>query len=187
MRNKIGTMFLASAVALAFIGGSYAMWSETIVMSGTVNTGKVDIAWSLHGCGDTDDLNPDPLKDVSEIEAVINDAGVLVITITNAYPCIDYWVWFDVTNVGTVPVHFAVETNPPELFASGVITIDNIVGTQLHTGESWDGYLHFHMTNLLWDTVLSQDPLYWVQGGGPYSFTVTIHGFQYNEDWPPAP
>ena len=199
MKNRIGTLFLASAVALAMIGGSYAMWSETIIMSGTVSTGTVDIAWSLDGFGDSEIEG----KDVRHISAYIDDDpdnatyGQLIVAIYGAYPCIDYWVDFDVTCVGTVPVHFAVECTPAYLFTSGIITITpasgygplagydangNYIGTQLHEDDSWYGRLNFHFDNILWDTVLS--PNGWVQGGGPWTFTVTIHGFQYNEVWP---
>ena len=40
---KIGAIFLVSVMALAAIGGGYAAWFDTITISGTVNTGNVDI------------------------------------------------------------------------------------------------------------------------------------------------
>lgn len=40
---KIGTIFLISILALAGIGVGYAAWTDTITVSGTVNTGNVDI------------------------------------------------------------------------------------------------------------------------------------------------
>jgi hypothetical protein len=180
MRNKIGVMFLSSAIALAMVGGSYAMWSETIVMSGTVQTGTVDIAWSLEGYGDSEIAG----KDVSSIGATIDQNGNLVVTITGAYPCIDYWVDFNVECIGSIPVHFGITSTPAYLFDSGIITIisDNgqpLVGTQLHHDEQWFGRLNFHITNDLWTNVLV--PQGWAQGGGPYTFTVSITGYQYNE------
>jgi len=41
MRSKIGVIFLVSVLALAGIGISYAGWTDSIAVSGTVQTGKV--------------------------------------------------------------------------------------------------------------------------------------------------
>lgn len=41
--KKMGLMFLALVIALAGIGGAYAAWTDTLTISGTVNTGTVDI------------------------------------------------------------------------------------------------------------------------------------------------
>jgi len=42
-KNKIGTIFLISALALAGVGISYAGWTDTITISGVVETGTVDL------------------------------------------------------------------------------------------------------------------------------------------------
>jgi len=41
-RNKIGVVFLMSALVLAGVGISYAGWTDTITISGEVSTGSVD-------------------------------------------------------------------------------------------------------------------------------------------------
>ena len=42
-KNKVGIMFLVSMLAMAGIGISYAGWTDTISVEGTVSTGNVDI------------------------------------------------------------------------------------------------------------------------------------------------
>jgi len=180
MKNKIGMMFISSAIALAMLGGSYAMWSETIYVNGSVDTGKFDLAWSIYPPTDNEAVN----KDFSHAEAYIDANGVLQITIINAYPCITYTIPFDITNVGTMAAHFYDFTvNPIEWKNAGIITIipqvpyPDITVAQIHPGESWYGFLQFHFTN---EDGFAQD-----ETAGDitpnYSFSVTITGHQYNE------
>ena len=42
----IGTIFMILVIALAFLGVGYALWSETLTISGTVSTGEVDVEFS---------------------------------------------------------------------------------------------------------------------------------------------
>ena len=200
--NKIGIVFLVSVMALAGVGSSYAMWYEDLFMDVTVTTGTFDIEWSLEAWDDDEIAEKD---DVSTIDAYIEDDeasadyGKLIVTLTGVYPCINYWVDFNIHSLGSVPAHFEngweFDTTGQALFDSGVITIENIdpptgaVGipgddittVQLHQGDSWYGRLNFHLTNELWDDPCV-DPLGWEQGGGPYTFTISIMGHQYNED-----
>ena len=57
---KIGAIFLISVLALAGVGVGFAAWTDTITISGTVNTGDVDInvvgysgtwVYKVYGCG----------------------------------------------------------------------------------------------------------------------------------------
>lgn len=41
--KKVGLILLALVLALGVLGVGYAMWSDTLLISGTVNTGTVDI------------------------------------------------------------------------------------------------------------------------------------------------
>ena len=188
--NKIGVLFLVTALALAGVGTSYAMWSEIITIDGSVTAGSLDIEWSLEGY---DDDEIDGKDDTSSIAAYLTDDGVLHVELYGVYPCINYWVDFDVHSVGTVPVHFALTCTPPELFDSEIIKIipddgyallygydaaGNYIGTQLHQDEHWYGRLNFHITNELWTDVLV--PLGWYQGG-TFSFEIELMGHQYNE------
>ena len=48
---KIGAMFLISILALAGIGMGYAAWTDTITITGSVNTGSVE--WAFTGYSGT--------------------------------------------------------------------------------------------------------------------------------------
>jgi hypothetical protein len=183
--NKIGAMFIISAFVLAGIGGSYAMWSETIVMSGTVTAGSLDFKWSIVGTDDTEI----PEKDLtSGITAVLsNNDNTMTVTVTGAYPCIYYYVYFDIDCIGTVPVHFNdfVIDAPTGWVSQDIITIgpDNvnhpgqlvITDLQLHQSEHWYGVLAFHFTNIQSEDIP-------IAQGTTYVFTVSLFGYQYNEE-----
>ena len=183
------------------------MWSETITIDGSVTAGSLEIEWSLEGYGDTEAGN----KDVSSIYAVITgdpnigDGNTLTITLDGVYPCIDYWVDFNIHCTGSVPVHFKKGFEFDDvgqfLYDKGILTITNvpdpaiahgftvvpglIEDAQLHFCYAWFGHFNFHLTNDLWDLCaksVDEGGLGWVQGGGPYTFTIDIMGHQYNED-----
>jgi len=157
-------MFLSTAIALAFVGVSYAAWADDIAMSGTIYTGTVDIGWSEYG------VVAPPYSTI--VTSITGDT--LYITIYNAYPCVDYVINFDIHCIGSVPVHF------PSDFAftadyPGTIAITPYPGynpiywtsTILTQGASWYGTLTIH---------LAEDAVQ----GGTYHFTATITGQQYN-------
>jgi len=190
---KIGVLFLVALMALTGVTAGYAMWSETININGTVTTGTVGIKWSYVTDSATDDEISGKETTSSVSASLSADENTLTVTILGAYPCITYSVPFDITSTGTVPVHFKNGFVITPAYLSGIITIAHnpdaaynaetadITLAQLHTGDSWHGILTFHITNVLWDTVLV--PNGWVQGNtaAPYSFTVSIMGHQYNE------
>ena len=97
MKSKMVGLFALVMIALTVAGFAYAHWSETLVLSGTVKTGKLDLAWSCK-CWD----NEGELKDVGKISCNIED-DTLTITVENAYPCYEVGGTIDIKNVGTVP------------------------------------------------------------------------------------
>jgi len=97
MKSKMVGLFALVMIALTVAGFAYAHWTEKLVINGTVNTGKLDLAWSCE-CWDNDD----ELKDVGEISCNIED-DTLTITVNNAYPCYEVGGTINITNVGTVP------------------------------------------------------------------------------------
>jgi len=131
---KIGVLFLVAVMALAGAGAGYALWSETITISGIVNTGEVDIQFSDQKSNDpTGALSLDPKehgawtfdpalwtwngarwdKDVASIDCLLSKVGTetnndgmdtLTATITNGYPCYHGNIAFSIGNVGTIPV-----------------------------------------------------------------------------------
>jgi hypothetical protein len=96
-------------LALTGMGVSYGLWSETLTINGTVQTGEVEAAWVDVWCMDA---GPDPygppgdLKDVGSTTVSIDPdhPQTMYVTVHNGYP--SYYNDCKVTfqNTGTVPV-----------------------------------------------------------------------------------
>lgn len=149
------TLFsLVAVLALAGMGLTYTLWSETLEVDGTVNTGTLDVSIS----GDTTEkvgvggwvLGEDEIGDIPgwELKPAAANCDVqgsfvgttgpgesgadntLTVTVTDAYPSFYCIVTVTVTNDGSVPVH----VNEPALVAgstagiSGVGSLDAYVG-----------------------------------------------------------
>ena len=96
-------------VMLASIGIAYAMWSETLRINVTVNTGEVDVEWSKYWSNDTTEKPEVPLDvtTVKIVEEKYDEEGDLIklgVTIENAYPCYKVGIYGMVDNIGTIPV-----------------------------------------------------------------------------------
>jgi len=132
--KKLGLLCLAIVMALGTMGIGYAMWFDTLNITGTVNTGRV--SWSFVSVAVLDHLgpgnppvyfpttNPDytcaPVgfvpgsqgyfwpsdKNVGWGEATIGGTGNDTITLNfyNTYPCYFNMVSFYVRNDGTIPI-----------------------------------------------------------------------------------
>ncbi len=106
--NKLVGTFLALMVFATMFGVAYAMWSETLKVNVTVNTGEVDIEWSSVECND-EGIDPGYDKDVASCNVRIIDleeeeAAKIHVEISNAYPCYTVVITGVVDNVGTIPV-----------------------------------------------------------------------------------
>lgn len=163
---KLGVIFLVSIMALAGVGASCALWSETLYIDGTVNTGILDATWSVEEWGDTEIEG----KDYSCIDAW-SEGYTLFVTLTNAYPCITYWVAVNIENTGTIPFHIywdgIIEWDFP-----GTVTFDpDPTGEQIHPDEAWYGTLEIHLNNdALEETI--------------YTFSTDLVVHQWNEQYP---
>lgn len=190
----IWAIFMILVIALALLGVGYAVWSETLTISGSVQTGEVDVEFSQYPVEECVDVNgvltcPEPPEKAAAANCTVawsntatdpNDTGAnrLQVTVTGMYPSYHCKVGFDVTSTGSVPVHVWrpvpdgtipawVATNFQDCYADGV---------QLHQGESTNECtMDLHFTN-------DQAP---PEGSGPYTFGWTILATQWNED--PAP
>lgn len=146
--RKIGLLCLALVLALGTLGVGYALWSEDLYIDGYIETGDVDVDWSL-----VDWWADDP-KDASSIDAYIID-DTLYVDIYNAYPSIWYYVMFDIHCVGSVPVHlgdFVISRgNLPSLATLNIYMIDwpdwPIVPIQLHESNVAYGVIEIHLDN----------------------------------------
>ncbi|MEM1526379.1 MAG: hypothetical protein QW775_07830 [Ignisphaera sp.] len=108
MQTKSITPILAIVVVLAVVASALAMWYDMLKIAVTVNTGEVDVEFSPPTVEEFES------KDVATCTAMLenveeegpddNDLD-LIIEISNGYPGYKCKVTFDVTNVGTIPVH----------------------------------------------------------------------------------
>jgi predicted ribosomally synthesized peptide with SipW-like signal peptide len=120
--KKIGAICLALILALGSLGVGYAMWSDTVVINGTVDTGKLVIGFQEVTSYDFEDEATEyPAKDVGDIDAEkIIKVGIhwsefdqkfldifdqILVTANNTYPGYKAHVVYTVANGGTIPVH----------------------------------------------------------------------------------
>ncbi len=105
------------ALLFAAIGVAYSLWSQTLTVKTTVNTGEVKVAFDPDSLSVTDNgadpqasgyNNGDNLDVASASLQVSNtvdgNAIELTFTISNAYPGYSVCANFDVMNIGSIPV-----------------------------------------------------------------------------------
>jgi hypothetical protein len=179
---------MVMVIALAAVGIGYGLWAETLYLDGEVYTGTVDIEFSGPYIEEGVDVNgqyttPPPAgKDTVLCEAFLGgpdgdsevDFGYdqMTILVEGLFPSYHCKVGFDVTNIGTVPVH----VHHPNCYVPPWVFIDYSDcyehGFQLHPGEStpWC-WIDIHFTN--------DDGV--PEGSGPYFFDLQVLAEQWNE------
>jgi len=163
--KKIALLALALVLALGSLGVAYAMWFEDLYIEGYVETGTLDAEWSI------DDWGDDETKDFSSVEPyIIGDT--LYIDVYNAYPCVTYFVDFDVYNAGTIPFHVCNLTCDFANFP-GDASVTAVDPFQVHPGYHGYGTIELHMLN-------AYDP----QENSVYTFSCDLKAVQYNEACP---
>ena len=192
----IGTLIMVLIVALALLSVGYALWSETLTITGTVYTGEVDVEFSTYPEEECVDVNgiqvcPEPTEKELAAECTVewlgpdadsngdDGADQLVVNIVGMYPSWHCKVKFDVTNTGSVPVHVkwpVATTAIPEWVAADFSTCyqENV---QLHQGDTTGiCEIDIHFTN-------DQAP---PEASGPITFGWEILAHQWNELPPPV-
>lgn len=183
--KKLGIICLALVLALGTLGVGFALWSETLYIEGTVDTGEVAAEWTGCYCFDQGlDPNPDGSnkgKDVGSTVCEIEPEArhLLLITVENAYPC--YWndCQVEITNTGTVPIIFEDMVITPHDFVlasayganDGEVWIDLVNGVgeiQLEPEESTALSFKIHVEQCAEELAT-------------YTFTIEILWVQYNE------
>lgn len=177
----LGIMAMILIVALATMGIAYGLWEEKLVIDGTVYTGEVDVGFSGPWPFEWVDVNGSPqmepdIKDkYAECYAWRWDADPgsdgeegITVEVVGAYPSYHCWVVFDVSNIGTVPVHVSHPYGeaPPWVQVHACYP----PWWQIHRGESVWGSILIHFTND--DKVGENDR---------YEFHFTIDALQWNE------
>jgi predicted ribosomally synthesized peptide with SipW-like signal peptide len=169
MKSKVAGLFAVVLIALAVLGFSYAWWTETLTISGTITTGELDVAFTgtpSKSCSDymTCDVN---LVDGGEPDLPGHtDMSKMTVTVENAYPCGWCNITFTITNVGSIPAKFTGMTGdvPSQLS----VTLEGInVGDTIAVGRSKTCTLKIHVE----------------EGAGEstsYTFTLTLNFGQFN-------
>jgi len=194
---KIGAIFVISFMALAGTGSAYALWYDYLHLDVDVETGWIGAEWSVEAVYDSE---PDD-KDFSHVEAILstwggtaddpNLNGRMFVHIYNGYPCINYYVNFNIDNTGTIPIHIG----DPEVYVPGnnnlngdgldygtidffdmsgdIIVWDDI---QIHPNQAFYGTMVIHFNNDL-------------PQGGPdvpaiWIYCVEFPYYQWNEPYP---
>jgi len=168
--GKITGVVMITALALLFVGGSYAMWSETLRINVTVNTGEVDVKWSGWSVSESDHGKPWVANTSVTVEANDSegDAIKLAIVMNNTYPC--YWanVSLVVDNIGSIPVKLyssnITGVNESALYVNLVKPVD----TQIDPGENATYILQIHVLQNATENTT-------------YKFNVTLIFAQWNE------
>jgi hypothetical protein len=174
METKMTAIFAVLMIALMLAGVSYALWSKTLYIDGTVHAGNVNAEIIAGSSWDTEESG----KDVSSISCYVDTGtGHLIVTVTNAYPCIDYYQAFSIHCTGSIPVKVqSITVTGNTIPASGVAEIipdpnqnpDIAVGLQLEQNDYAYGVVHVHLDN------------HAVQGA-TYTFNFEILLVQWNE------
>lgn len=189
--GKLAALFAATIVALAGTGIAYAHWSETMAISGNVETGELD--WEItsvtlndpldqndFNCGDGF-VDPWPFrteKDVGYMTYTQIDERTLQVTLHNTYPGYYGETSFYVHNSGTIPfiikrgyfngIEFT-DIGHIEVFGDDYeVRYGNNFGAQIHPCSS---------AELSFDTHVFQS----AEMGATYTFTLEIEAVQWNE------
>jgi len=187
MNGKMAAIFGVLIIGLAVMAASYAYWTETLSVSGSVATGELDAQFTAAFTDDDGTVNnatlddgddgrdpsslgPNPTRyayDVATSVASITGPHAAEITVANSYP--DYYTtaWFDINNTGTIPVNISgvnLVNVPTELDVTKVV---DPTGTILEPGETAQLGIGVHVTS----------------GAGEnatYTFSVTVDVEQFN-------
>jgi predicted ribosomally synthesized peptide with SipW-like signal peptide len=125
MKTKAGILCLVLVLCLIGSAVGLALWSDTLTISGTVNTGNIDPVYTAavsnddgvaDAAFDPDDDGADPeepqtagvpcvryLGDSASTTVGFSDKE-LSVSLVEAFPSYYPTVWYDITNEGTVPV-----------------------------------------------------------------------------------
>ncbi len=157
MNTKPVMGILAALVLFASVGAAMALWSDSLKINTTIETGEVRVDFDSWNCSD---VNADPQaqgydnsenKDVAQciVEPEIYDETGSVIklnvTLNNTYPGYHVIIYFNVTNTGTIPVKllsmsYSNFTEEDDAALNVWLVAPN--DTQIHAGEEGEYELH---------------------------------------------
>lgn len=187
MNKKLTAIFATMLIALSLAGVSYAMWSKTLYINGTVNTGDVNaiwtsaINWDPPGPPPSLDPNPDGTrkdKDVGWTEVSGVGTQELTVTVHNGYPSYFNDIEIEWEYTGSIPAYFVSITIIPDGFPlasayganDGPIWVHVVNGypIQVHDGDTGAHSFKIHVEQCAAELAT-------------YTFTVELLFVQWNE------
>jgi len=172
MNGKMAAIFGVLIIGLAVMAASYAQWTETLNVSGSVATGSLDAGFSACSCSDSDGDGVYAGEGIVSCELKDNDGDgdneLAEISITNAYPGYKATCTLTIMNTGSIPLHVkSVNINNPNPDELSVSITDDPTCTILDAGET----VTFGVEALVTENAAEESD---------YSFTVTVDIEQFN-------
>jgi predicted ribosomally synthesized peptide with SipW-like signal peptide len=169
MKSKMAALFASVLIALAVVGFTYAWWTETLTISGTITTGELDVEFTgayTSSCSEYMSCSVN-FEDGGETDPTPGDLSKMEVTVSNGYPCGWCNVTFTIHNCGTIPAKVTAINIPT--VAGLEISVEGIsVGTQINPSQNVSPTLKIHVAESA--SMNSQ-----------YTFTVTIVFGQWNQ------
>lgn len=181
MQKKFMILPIFLVLALAMTGVAYGHWSKVITVSGTVESGTLNLIIVAGSPSDGDTgIDPGYDKDIADTTIVIDpdDNQKAIITITNAYPSYSVIWHLTIRNVGTIPAKLqAIIVTAPDCIDA---TAWDGLGVQLDP-ESWGGEPTYYQEDVSGEIHVLQN----AEQDTPYTFTVEFVYVNWNEYVPP--
>ena len=180
--KKFLILGVVAVIALSALAVGYAHWTKTLYIDGTVTTGTFGVEWSQPtGWGENDHG-----KDVGTCDYVFTaDSDTFTVNMGVAYPSYECWIeGLDIHGIGTVPADIDVVANtsspyieirlynvtwkgtaitvPGDPGVAGVeyLTLQNLVGYQLHNCDVLEFDLWFHVLQEVGGVTIAQETGY---------------------------
>jgi len=143
LRTVVPVLLLVAVVA-----GAVAMWSDTLKINATIETGEVKVKFSTFECVEEPEAEGKDVGSCTVVGEIFDGEEMpvkLKVTVSNAYPSYHVIVYFTVDNVRSIPVKlFSYEfvgVDAEALDVWLVIPED----TQIDPGYSSPYELHIHV------------------------------------------
>ena len=156
MKSKISIIFIVSMFAFLSVSVAYSLWTDEVVIWADIHTGTLEVEWNY------DSYTIYPENPDSTVDGIItnwdtskpDDLNCLKVVINNPIPSVSYKIYFDISCIGSIPVHFTpweIDTNLPDLCYQYDVHLDYIKNSdgetivdepisiyeiQLHEGET---------------------------------------------------
>jgi len=160
MKSKGLALFAVVLIALAVLGFTYAYWTETLYIEGSIETGKLDVAFT----GTPTASCSDYMECTVDLENG-DDTSKMTVMVSNAYPSGWCNVTFEIHNCGTIPAKVKA-INIPEVSGLTISIEDLSVGQEIGVSKTASATLKIHVGDVVENS--------------QYTFAVSIEFTQWN-------